>query len=94
MVDSPTRLGYDCETCHNRAPKEQLQQIEITRSILGIAAGAERIGSAFADSLYAPQEQDGHNDETIEQTWRSIRTRLALHTLRRLVRFEVGRGQI
>ena len=71
-----------------------MQQIEITRSIPGIADGAERIGSAFADSLYAPRKQDGHNDDTIEQTWRNIRTRLALHVLRRLVRFGVGRGQI
>ena len=60
--------------------------VSIGRSVPEVADGAKLISSAFADTRYAPSGQGGETDETIAQTWRSIRTKLALQVFRRLVR--------
>ncbi|MCH8206233.1 MAG: transglutaminase domain-containing protein [Chloroflexi bacterium] len=65
----------------------------IGRSIPGVAASAERIARAFADSRYGQHDRGDETDGEIVRAWRSIRVRLAGHALRRLVRLGGGQAQ-
>ena len=65
----------------------------IGRSLPGVAASAERIGRAFADSRYGQHDRSDETDGEIERAWRSIRARLAGHALRRLVRLGGAKAQ-
>ena len=71
-----------------RRPAHQTQNeyaVALGHAVPALASGASQIGWTFAGDRYGNDEPDPDEISALDQAWKSIRGRLAVHAFRRLV---------